>query len=782
MRLESLLIAILGLILLSSAAFAADITVTPSGEAWIEEVVTVTSSCDSGSNVYGKFSGPMIANLPPFSYDQDWTASFYPSLLLNTIEGGKYKINVTCENGGLNTYTEGITLYSLSLEPVSPQKNDLKVTYPGEDLKVTLNFSRDNTPINNADFKLKLGNTVIFNSKSGDIPVFNSQTNMWEISARIPEYASMGTYDLTIEGSYKDHTMTEVIYNAIEVRSAAEVRIVEPLSLYPYRLSESRDVPLTLTVNYKSQHISRMDVRGFIAKLGDQELLIKEIKYSPSNWSLLVNVPEFTPRKEVYDLNIYVDYKGNLVKSQNSLPIQFLTKFEGFLIDASGTPISGAEMKLKGKGIEETSITDEAGNYSMTMTPGTYDLELNLPELRAKIIGINLSSGDSFMGPVYDPIRYDYSSNNQVDGLTVAKMVALELGMEFDHAYMELPYSDSKVMNEEEISLLACHDWNFGRRTCLGEWEELDIEINTVRNIVIFTAERLSGFVVTEPESLVLEASFDKDIYKPGERMSITGRVIDSSGKEVGGVNIEYELEKTSENGSATTDDSGSFNIDLNAPDDIGEFKVGIDIEKAPYTSTQTTLSREVKRTRGLEISVADYFELPLDQSKTLTFKVMNTGGVDLYDVILSLEGIDSQWYSLNKDQIGQLLEGERMDVTLNFEIPDGYCEEYDCKSEYTVNIRADGQQTSASQALTLNLPYMEDQPTGTGGFFAFDMANVALVVALLAVIALIELKRRGKLSGKFRYKFRPPQKNESRVLLVSSLNKIKSEIVGKRN
>ncbi len=774
----SLLMVLFGILVLSTTASASGVglTVTPSGEAWVEEVVTVTSSCDSGSNVYGKISGPMIANLPSFSYDgQQWTSSFYPSLLLNTLDGGSYEINVTCENGGIESESEALTLYGLFLVPLSPKTNEFKVAYPGEDLKVVLNFSRDSSPINNAEFKVKLGNTVIFDSESGDIPVFNSLTQLWEISARIPEYTSTGDYDLTIEAKYKEHIISEVVYNAVEVRSSVEVNIVEPLSLYPFRLSESNDVPLVLTIKYKSEPVSKYDVQGFVAKLEDQDLLIKEISYSPSNWSLLVNIPEFTPRKDVYNLDIYVNYKGELVKSVNSLPIQFLMKFEGTLVDATGTPVSGAEIKIKGGGIEERSVTGSSGNYSISIVPGVYDLELYLPEMSARISDVNLSSTEYLSAT--DLIKYDYSSQDTVDGMPVAKLVALEADLEFDEAYIEIPYMDSRVTDEDSIRVLACHEWNFGRRTCLGEWEELDADINTVRNIVSFEIDRFSAFAITEAETLLLDASFDKSEYKPDETATITGRVTSAMGEVIKSARITYEVEETGEKGSTTTDDSGSFMFEIKTPSSKGIFNVDINAEKSPYAPAELTISREVTERKSLTISVDSSIDLQLYEEKSLIFRVSNTGDADLRSIEFALEGINSEWYSLSRTRIEELRKGEEREVTITFQIPKDFCSRYECKSQYSVTIRADSDEASTSKAFTLNLIGLE-KPSVTG-FFAFNLTNVAIVIALLVVIVLLEKKRRGfKPSGfkNFRYHFR----RKERLSLVSSLNKIKSEIVKK--
>jgi len=782
MRVRNIIYIITAFLLVIGSAVALDVglDVSPSGEAWVEEKITVSSTCDSDASVYGKITGERIANLPQFTYSDHHETSFYPSLLLNTLNGGIYEINVTCEkDGDSNSETTTINLYGLSVDILNPKTNDMKVYYPGDNLNIELNFAKDGEALyNNVEFKVKLGDTTIFDTESGDIAVYNSQTENWEIVTRIPE-TSLGTYDVTVLAKYKNHEVTKTSYNAIEVKPLIDVEIIKPLTISPYKLSGSEDMNIALKILYKSNPVSMKDISGFSAKLDDIDLTIKDVLYSENNWTLIINIPEFKPSKDTYNLDIYVNYKGIEVKARDSIPLQFLLKFEGNILDASGLPIVDAEIKLEGFNFEEKSVTGSSGNYSLRVPPGTYDIEMLLPEMKAKLFGVELTNEDGVFGSATDLIRYDHSLDTTVDDMTVAKLVALEFGLPFDKAYIEIPYMDSSIMDEEKITVLKCGEWNFGRRSCLGSWKDIDIEVDTIRNVVSFEVDSLSAFVITEEKTISLDAQIDKDNYYLGEDVKITGSVKDDRGNGVSGAEVSYSVKDATITGLVTTDASGSFTVTFKAPDKVGSFDVEVSAKKDSYSTKKVIKTFKTYKKEGLVISSPSSIEASLDESYSMKFTIENNGQKSIRYIELTVDGLPSDWYDLSVNRIGELNEGESKEIELTILIKKENCEVVECKSQYSLVLTADSDETTVTQPLTLNLKGLEVKKpeeggitgffAGITGFFAEQLQNLAIIVLIVIALFFVDTKRRN---------IKIPKTSS---LKLFHLNKVKSETLKSR-
>lgn len=707
-------------------------------------------------------SGPV--DVESIALENATPTEYYVYISLNNmLPPGGYTVTIYFDNE-TNNCTNSFNIRKLT-STVFPLLNP--EIYTDEVLSIRHDFRIDGNEITSpskTDFEIYLDDALV--------PLQSSYPALeyWDLTADIQGIAS-GDYDITVYSTYNnEHTVSTTCYDCLKIKPLLVVDIVEPPLFTPYELSDTQDLEITVKVMHKSDALTDEDAPTFRAELDGQELFIKRVTYSQGVWKLLVNIPKSIPKGIPYNLDIVATYNGISEKSSKPLPIRFVLLFEGTLKNAENTLIKDAEIRLTGT-LSEKINTSDSGSYSVNIIPGTYDIELVLPEVRAKFYGVNLSDS------VTEPIKCDYFGEEKaMDKINAVKVAVLESSLSFNKVDFEIKYDDLKV-NEEQMVIYKCESWSFGQRSCFGIWEQIEAAIDTGANTVSFDASELSAFAISELNPLRLAAELDKDEYSAGETAVLRGSVFDGKNNTVSGVEVTYNMSDFDISGSVITDSDGKFNVELNSPKQDGTFTIELKAEKQLYAYDTLSINQKVIMNKELSISTISSLNTEPSSSKSVLVSVRNTGQSVLEDIYIYVSGAPVRWYSVNPLMITQLNPNEKEDVELIISVPE------DAESqEYTVEIEAKSYDVSKRTTFTLNVLGVEPEQevelvskdssflsstksriTGFVGAVKTTVSDLYLF-ALLAAVAFLATKKKNR-GTKF-----------SRDSVMKELNEIKSE------
>lgn len=751
---------------------------------WLtKDYINVTCTCSSGSTAWSNITDSNNNFVGQITLD-DISSTLYNgyTLLDGSLSPGTYNVISYC-NSETENETKTFTINKLGARLISSSSS---LVYPNDILTLKVEFELNNemiTSTTKTDFQIFLDNIPI---TIQNVPSPNIVGGYWEIKVKVPDsFTNYGNYNFIINATYDFYTITLISYDYIKVEPLIKLDIISPSVLSPYKLTGMQDLEIKAKALYKSQLITEFDFPDFEVKLNNDLLTIKEINYDENKWNLLVNIPKLSAREASYYLDVYIEHNGIQTKSSKPLPIQFLLSLKGTLLNAEGTPIKNAEIELKGSNLEEKCITNSTGAYQLGIPPGNYDLKLIFPEMQAEFSNVEISSDEIYSGLASDFIQYDYYTGDiKTDDIEAKKIVVLEFALTFDSAHIIIPYSDSKFTNEDDLNVFKCKDWNLGKRSCLGEWEKIDVTIDNIRNIISFDVSDLSAFAIGEKQDLKLELNLDKETYYLGEKINLNGKVVDNNQKGMSDIEIIYSISNTEIDGTTNTNSNGDFSTSFNAPNEEGNFEIKIRAKKLPYLPIDKTISFKTQKKKELNINVISSVDIKLNQSKQVAFTIENTGQRNESNINIYIKGISPDWYKLNLEKIDKLEINEEKTIRLNLTIPSKQCEMSHCDSEYTVEIKAKNSETTSSKTFKLRieglisketLEQTKEENSTISGFLNQTITGFAIVassnstkyllIIIFAGVAIFFVKKR-----------RVFNKKESRVLVTHTLNKIKEE------
>ncbi len=695
------------LALLPTAVLAADCTLYPE-EFWIGNDVFLTRdyiniTCNFTCN---SIATAQIGSYPPIELEKIGSVFNSYMLLPNDIEAGVYAVIMQC---GAEFETKNMTVnrLQLSLLPSSPSYS---VLYPRDTITIFADFRLNGAMITSntrTSFKVFLGEEL-------DIVEAKYGTDYWRIIAKIPDsFSSFGMKNLKVNASYGSYSVAITKYDYANVKELLSVKITDPSPLNTYRLTDATDINVTVNLLYKSVPLGPSSVINFAAEL-DGTLAIRNVKYiDPSHWVLTINVPELTPSNDKYQLDIFATYDD--VTRKATLEMQSVLLFEGNVVNADNSAVK-AEIRLKGNNIEEIILTDSSGNYQAEVLPGEYEVELLFPDMRARLSDVVISGSEDLFSITNNVIRYDSFSDD-------TKKFFLEFNLPFNNIYIVIPYQDSDFVNENEIFVYKCDNWNFFQRLCSGEWKKIGADIDEVKNLISFTLNSLSAFSVGETGSLKIDASLEE--YYAGDDIILTGKTLDNKDNIIGNVKINYT---GTASGSVVSDQSGRFTIIFKAPDTEGEHYLTLEAGKNAYIPAMKTLTFSVVKKKSLALTVPGSISLDMGSASSLEITVKNNGQVDLEDIDIIIENIPTRWYNLSKNRIEKLGSGEEAVISMSLLVDD--CG--NCKNQYYATVKAESS-VSATASFVINLGIPKQAPV-TG--FAIDSPGQYLLI--IAVIAAV--------------------------------------------
>jgi len=724
-------------------------------EVWLNEdnMIYISFECSANANVSGNVTGAGYSmQLPSFTETPYINYSTYNTIVNLNIQGepvNPYKVTVFCAKNSSQAMAEKyFSIYRLTALIAGitiPSGNPTDVIYTSDYLLIKVGVIENGQALTaGVNFSVSIdGRQLGLISQPRDL------SNLWELEVNVPmDFEPVDNKPLRLNAVYNGHSVSTTSDKYLNVKPSLSVEIIDPSLLNPYRLTDTADINITVSVSYRSMPLSSSSVLDFEAKLNNNDLTIRNIEYEdPSNWIVSVNIPEMTPSNEKYYLDIFATYESIRRKSR-SLPIQFVLLLEGNVVDADNSAVE-TEIRLKGSSIEEIISTDGSGYYRTEILPGEYEVELIFPDMRAKLSNVLISSSEDLFSTTHNVIRYDFFSGDYT------KTFFLEFNLPFDNVYIVIPYKDSDF-DENEIVVYNCKSWNFAQRSCKENWKKISADIDKVKNLISLELNSLSAFAINERNSLNLDVSLEKDHYA-GDDVILTGNTLDNKNNTVSDVKINYS---GAASGYIISDSSGRFTIRFKVPDSEGEHHLTLEAKKDTYISMKKTVSFNVIKKKSLLVTVPGSINIELGLESSIDIIVMNNGQVDLENIDISIENIPPRWYKLSKKRIDKLDIGRNSVVVMDILIDD--CE--DCKDQYDVLVRAENDvSTTNSFIINLNLP---EEKSPVTGFTFLENSQPYLIIIVFIFLALLIYRK---------FNIKTGRKNS----VLADLNEIKSEALG---
>ena len=732
-------------------------------------------------------------------YSNDWQmpcsspassgGNYKSTCSLNGAPYGNYSILLQCQNQTGNSttieqkkYSNEFTVYRLSLENYN---NIPTSVYSGDILSVNVKFLKNGKPLSITDnpspeFSIYMGNNPTITYQPIQVG------DHFNLTATVPSIAP-GTYDLKIIGKYGNHEKQLVLPGFVNVKSPLNFNLLSPLTTV--KMSGNGNLPMTFSVKYKGKIVTDISSSNI-----DVEILNQD---GDVITSLNTDDPQFDSSKGTYTANIIVPdlsygeyyfkvsltYNGIEEDAKRYIDVQIVIPFEGAIVDPKGHAIQ-TTIDLINNQTSVKSSTNSNGEYSMSIVPGTYDMDVCFPGMTAELYGVDIE------GPIDNAMRYDeFTPNVDIQGLHTAKLVVFEFAMPFKKVILKIPYDDSKVVDEQKLEVYTCHNWNFGRRACAGEWQEVpDPMIDTVRNIVTINMTHLSAFAIGERKSLYFSVDFSKDSYYMEEPFTVRGKVVDESGNPVKEAKVLYWFDD-GEAQKVSTDDGGFFYIATSAPSKVGGVTFHLRAEKNPYIPTEISQTFSIYRKSQMSVIVPDTFAVDFDTPSSMNVTIRNTGQTNLSTVTISVDGLKPSWYVIYPSIIDSLSPGQSKNVQIKIDVPKSDCSNEQCKTFYFVNVNAKSGKTSATGTITMKLnensPSQTNQ-TATGFSIASELSFLkspyfitpVLILIIVAVFVYLIKQKEKKRKTKSSFGGYSTGNFATRDTTMNKIHAIKSKIV----
>ena len=784
----------------AKAAVIHDIYVQPSSPIWMGQN---ENSVDVSMYVECEFNG---TNNPTgvLSYPDNTQASINFQPVTNATNKyvysiplsayGAYNLQVTCgENESKASGEISFTIKKLFLEVTSPSDNQVIQTYPMDVFDISAKVRVNDVYVDashNPRFEAYLidSNNNAWKLSINEPPRYDTNTKVWYIKPKVNIYdIPPGLYDLklkvyvTLDGA--ERTAEYTVYSSVMVSDALKINLIYPNQNQPVTLSEASKINITLQVLERGVPVDNLATSNFevvVEGNGQRKSLpITGMSYDRNSqrYMLEVYVPELRAAKDNYDLWVKVSYDSYAPATSPKVPLWFVLKFAGKLVDPSGNIIN-AQIRLTDYKRDIEIRTDGLGRYAVALPGGKYDMDIRLPEIRRlDIFGVNIESD------AIDKIRYDYFTGNPgIDGLKAIKLVVIEFGLPFEAAYLEIPYNDALVQNENNMKVYRCTVWNFGRRECVGEWKEVDAKVDIVANIISMNVSALGAFVIGGRDVLVASIKDIPKSYYAGDEIAVEGVVRDSNGDVVAGAKVKYAIKGTKISGEVNTTIGGKFSFVANAPTEEGDYELSITVEKPPYVSYTTSYIIHVEKKVDMSLVAPDVVDVYFDKDKVVNVKIENTGQVELKNIKIQLSGLKYEWYALVPSYISQINPGESKNVEVHVNIPSEDCKVEKCDKYYFAKLSVTSDELSDSAGFTVKLRDVEEyaavQAAGNqtqtaeksilpnidmSGMLTFKGANTTntyLVIAFtIAGFIIITIKKRKRKAGMYRSRILLPRR-----------------------
>jgi hypothetical protein len=584
-----------------------NVTLNPSN-IWLGENISIYLNCSDNENytitrVYGNITGPNSYIIPATEFIKINDIYYWNINTLYLDRTGKFDVSIYCSNDNNQTSFYS-TNFNISRLTGYINKITSNPAYIEDTIEIDFILKKDDIPISSGvDFNVK------FNDQYTPLKLLPAYDpiNGWMLKIDSPNIT--GSFNVKVTASYNRANITNS--TSIEIKDKIEFDIVginknwvgpnETLLVVVKALE--RGIPIELNKD------------NFKIKIGSSDSEITGITQTGSLFNVNLLTPQIIPGK--YDLTATLTYKNSSFTRTKQL--DYIVPIQGKIVDTNNKGVN-VQIKFFLGNVEKLSITtDSNGFYSGSIPPDVYNVKLIFPHSTLYLEGVTLNKFD-------DPIRYFEFTDLDVPGVRVAGLYVYETVLSFYKANLEMKYDEGNVLNEQELKVFKCSEWNSGRKACFDTWSEVGAFTDTVRNLVNLTSDTLSAFVIGETKKIKVDFNLDKPKYALKDLVKIRGLVQDEDGNIISNATVKVEVKGTSINIKTQSDSNGIFSIEFLSPEYEGNLTLTITADKYPYIGYSSNKNLEIIKNRAISIVFPDTVQIKQGGNLTQEFAIVNTG------------------------------------------------------------------------------------------------------------------------------------------------------------
>jgi hypothetical protein len=641
----SLLLFLIIVPLASATPVIQDISINPP-YLWIGESTTISLNCfdnDSTINqVYANIVGPGIT-IPTIYFANNgggYVASVDKEYIDRT---GQFDVNIYCKNDN-NEITSALTDFTVSrldgyISGIIPTP-----AYTGETMEIDFIVEKNDIRLDsNVTFSVWLNDQL---TSLKVLPAYDVNKG-WMLKINPP---SNGTYYVKVTAFYDRINATN--YSSIVVDNNIEFSIA---SVDKNWIESNDNITVTLIALEKNNLIS-LNSNNINIKINSVNAQITTISQRGNLFDVGVVAPSLPPGR--YTLQAYLNHDGN--SYSDSGEIDYIVPIEGGLVDSNNMAIN-AKIKFIQNGITKLILTTDAyGHYSGSLPPDNYDMEFDFPRSTLYLYGVSVNSFD-------DPVKY-VLDDSDMPGIRNAGLYEYEIDLSYSSADVEMSYNEKNVVNENNLKIFQCSNWNSGRKECNSEWNQINGGIDAIRNRVRINSTVLSTFVIGEVKSISVDFSLDKDAYNPGDTIKIRGLVKDVDGNSVKNASVEVSIKNTQISSKVTADNNGIFSAELQAPSNEGSYELDLKANEYPYIEFNGNKNFILTKSKSVFMDFPDAISINKGENLTQNFSLINNGQADIDNLKVYFEGISESYYNFSENT--SLKAGEEKTFYLRLSIP----------------------------------------------------------------------------------------------------------------
>jgi len=616
-----------------------NLTLYPSSNLWIGENLTLLFKCfDNFTNISVKVEvkGPSISfESQDYKKLEDYYFSFkIPYYWID--KPGDYSATIYCTSNQTSTLQFNFYVWNFSVSIASLPKK----IYEGDTVEIKVLTKKNDVIITkNVSFKLF--------SNGKELPIlfkgFDLENQVWVVKTKMEE---TGDKEIKVVGFY-DRT------NAYDKKKVEVKKLLLLNASFDKQFVRGGDLLIiSLLATYRDKPI---DLKAEMVKVSiGNEILAFDMNKKGSSYLIQLKLPNFQPGK--YKIKVEVEYE-NLKESWYG-EVYYTVLVKGNIKDAEGNPIPGSILIRNTNSLIPITGT---GSYSFSIPPGDYDLEFRLKDSRIVIYDTKVEEDFD------NPLRFDLFRKNLIEGIRIANIYVIEFTLPFSFATLYLPYDESKILDERNLVVYRCEWWNFARRICTDEWEEMDCEVDRIRNLVIINVSNFSAFAIGEKKKIEADISLDKSVYYLGDAIRIKGFVHDEFNNPIKDAKVKVKLGFISKD--FYTDRSGYFSGYLKAPETEGNYTLLISVSAEKSIGLEKEIEFQVIKKKSLSLRFPDSIKIKAGDSYAHFLQLVNDGQVDVQIEKIGLTGIPSQFYEF-KGNVSRIRKGESVSLPVYFNVP----------------------------------------------------------------------------------------------------------------
>jgi len=618
---------------------------------WLGESPIISLNCFDNENktitsVYANTSGPGIilprldfTGVNPFTGNYNQFKTYLDRV-------GNYDVIISCNNNESQN-TPFSTSFTISKLTGLISFID-SIGYIGDEIEIDFLVKKDDVVLSSG---VSFNITLNYQIKQLKVPPAYDLSKGWVLKLDSP--STEGTYNVKVYA----------YYDRANVSNSSSISIMKRIDFGVVSLSKNwvnGNENITLSLKAKDMgNIIDVNKNNLNIQIASTSVNILSIDRSGDLYNVRITVPSLYAG--TYELISTLSYEGSIYSDTKS--IDYIVEVKGKIVDNNNKGIN-TQIKFFSGNVEKLRLsTDGTGYYSSSIPPGTYDIQVIFPQSTLYLDYVSISYFN-------DPIKYFYSNEDLVSGIRSAGLFGYEVALDYDEANIEMNYDEKNLLDETQLTIFKCSNWNSGRKTCNDNWFEVYGDFDTVRNLAKLNLTSLSAFVVGERKAINVNFNLDSERYYTDSIVRIIGLVKDLDGSNVNNATVKMYVKNTEIKINTSSDNNGVFSIEFKAPKNEGNYTLVLNAEKPPYISFSGSKNFDVIKSRTVEILIPDTIKLKQGQSFTQEVSIVNTGQANLLNLNISLTGIPTNYFNLT-NFIGRLNENEENKIFIYFSIPE---------------------------------------------------------------------------------------------------------------